>query len=230
MFLSCAGSPQRRRKRWTRKEKGKKHCVRPTKPVKWVPTVVEPNLTGGVRTRSVAAAVAQYNQQLLNDDNICNVLADFGGYESLEDMVAPESLHSVGSMETCNINLWDSVFRDDAWRTSEPIVKHAGFGVTHPGGALERPVLVQLGGMPDRFTETYLDWSCRRGGWAVLVPNRFLSEASFHTGDTPSWTQGDVIGEGVHAATGRKMVVCDLGGYNSECHLLEENVRVADGP
>ena len=64
----------------------------------------------------------------------------------------------------------------------------------------------------------------------MLVPNRFLTEASFHTGDTPSWTQGDVVGEAVHAATGKRLVFCNLGGYDTECHLLEENVRVADGP
>ena len=64
----------------------------------------------------------------------------------------------------------------------------------------------------------------------MLVPNRFLLESSFHTGDTPSWTQGDVIGEGVHVATGKRMVLCDLGGYDRECHLNEEDCRVADAP
>ena len=166
----------------------------------------------------------------MNDDTICDVLADFGGYEGLDDFVAPESQHSVGSMDTVNINLWDSVFRDDAWRTATPISKHTGFGATHPGGSLGRPILLEVGIMPDHFVGTYVQWSCRRAGWAVLVPNRFLSEASFHTGDTPSWTQGDVIGEGVHAATGVRMVLCDLGGYDNECHLIEDDVRVADGP
>ena len=166
----------------------------------------------------------------MNDETICDVLADLGGYDGLDDFVAPESQHSVGSMDTCNINLWDSVFRDDAWRTSAPISKHTGFGATHPGGSLERPVLIEVGIMPDRFLGTYVQWSCRRAGWAVLVPNRFLSEASFHTGDTPSWTQGDAIGEGVHAATGMRMVLCDLGGFDNECHLNEDDVRVADGP
>ena len=84
--------------------------------------------------------------------------------------------------------------------------------------------------MPVRFQGTYVQWSSMRAGWAVLVPNRFLSESSFHTGDTPTWTQGDVIGEGVHAATGKRMVLCDLGGYDRECHLNEEDCRVADGP
>ena len=166
----------------------------------------------------------------MDDDTICEVLADFGGCEGLDDYVAPELQHPIGSMDTCNVNLWESVFRDDAWRTSAPISKHTGFGATHPGGSLERPVLLGVGGMPERFQGTYVHWSFERSGWAVLVPNRFLSENSFHTGDTPSWTQGDVIGEGVHVATGKRMVLCDLGGCDTECHLSEDMVRVADGP
>ena len=66
-----------------------------------------------------------------NDDAICEVLADIGGYEGMEDFVGPEGQHSVGSMDTINVDLWESVFRDDAWRTSTPISKHAGFGATH---------------------------------------------------------------------------------------------------
>ena len=194
-----------------------------------MPPTVLPNLTEGVRTRALAAQVAEFEQQLMNDDTICEVLADFGGCEGLDDYVAPELQHSVGSMDTCNVNLWESVFCDDTWRTSAPISKHMGFGATHADGSLERPVLLVVGGMPDWFQGTYVQWSFERSGWAVLVPNRFLSEHSFHTGDTPSWTQGDVIGEGVHVATGKRMVLCDLGGYDTECHLNEDMVRVADG-
>ena len=112
----------------------------------------------------------------MNDDTICEVLADFVGCEVLDDFVAPELQHSVGSMDTCNVNLWESVFRDDAWRTSAPISRHTGFGATHPGGSLERPVFLGVGVMPERFQGTYVQWSFERFGWAVLVPNRFLSE------------------------------------------------------
>ena len=169
---------------------------KPRRPRAWMPLALQPNLTDGVRTRALAVQVADYEQQRVNDDAIWEVLGDVEGYVGLDDIVAPESQHSLGSMETLNVNLWESVFRDDAWRTSAPISKHTGFGATHPGGSLERPVLLEVGIMPDRFQGTYVQWSCRRAGWAVLVPNRFLSEHSFHTGDTPSWTQGDVIGEG----------------------------------
>jgi len=178
----------------------------------------------------MAAQVAQYEQQMMNDETIKDVLADIGGYEGLDDFVATESQLSDGSMDTRNVNLWDSVFRDDAWRTSAPISKHTGFGATHPGGSLERPMVLEVGIMPDRFQGTYVQWSSMRASWAMLVPNRFLTESSFHTGDTPTWTQGDVIGEGVHAATGKRMVLCNLGGYDRECHLNEEDCRVADGP
>ena len=136
---------------------------------------------------------------------------DIGGYEGLSDFVAPESQHCVGSMDTMNINLWESVFRDDAWRTSAPISKHTGFTATHPGGSLERAALLDVGSMPQHLHGMYVNWSWVRAGWAVLVPNRFLSEHSFHTGDTPSCTQGDVIREGVHTATGKRMVHATLG-------------------
>ena len=172
--------------------------------------------------------MAEYERQTANDDTICEVLAEFEGYDALEDVVAPESQHSVDSMETWN--LWDEVLRDDSWARSAPIARQIGFDSTHPGGAMEKFVLVNVDIMPDRFFGTYVDWSSRRSGWAVLVPNRFLSESSFHRGDTPSWIQGDVTGEGIHLATRQKMVICDLGGYNTECHLTEENVRIADGP
>ena len=204
--------------------------AKPRKPRAWLPPTVLPNLTDGVCTRALATQVAQYEQQLLNDATICEVLADVGDCEGLDDIVSPETQHSVGSMDTCNVNLWESVFQDDAWRTATPISKRTGFGATHPGGALEKPVLVQVGIMPDRFQGTYVEWNSKRAGWAVLVPNRYLSQSSFHTGDTPSWTQGDVLGEGVHAATGARMVLCNLGGFDTECLLAEENVRIADGP
>ena len=187
-------------------------------------------MTDRIQTQALATQVAEYEQQLLNDVAICEVLADVGEYAGLDSFVAAESGHSGGSMETCNVNLWESVFRDDAWRSSAPISKQTGFGSTHPGGALERPAILEVGIMPVRFQGTYVQWTSRRAGWAVLVPNRFLTEASFHTGDTPSWTQGDVIGEGVHAATGVRMVLCNLGGEDTECHLDEDSVRVAEGP
>lgn len=58
----------------------------------------------------------------------------------------------------------------------------------------------------------------------------FLFESSFHTGYPPSWTQGDIIGEGVNLGTGRKMILVDLGGCDKERHMEEKDARVARGP
>lgn len=79
-----------------------------------MPVIVQPNLTDGAHTRALAAHVAEFEQQMMNDDTIKDVLADIGGYQNLEDFVPTESQHSDGSMDARNINLWDSVFRDDA--------------------------------------------------------------------------------------------------------------------
>lgn len=84
--------------------------------------------------------------------------------------------------------------------------------------------------MPAHLHGIYVDWSSERANWALLVLNRFLSDASFHTGDTPTWTQGDVIGEGTLVGTGKRMVLCDLGGCDMERHMEETNVRIALGP
>lgn len=184
--------------------------------------MVVPNVTQGVQTRAVAAQAAEYDQERQNDKAIREVLAQFGGDDDPLDMLPPESLHTVDSMETCSINLWDSVFRDNTLRTSTPIIKQSGFGATHPGGSVDIARAVGVGIAPDRYHGAYTNWSEMRAGWAVLVPNRFLSESSFHTGDTPTWTQGDIIGERLHRLTGKKMVLCNLGGFDSECHLDEK--------
>ena len=78
---------------------------RQRKPRAWMPPTVLPNLTDGVRTRALAAQVAEYEQQQVNDDTICEVLADLGGYDGIGDFVAPDSQHSLGSMDTLNVNL-----------------------------------------------------------------------------------------------------------------------------
>jgi hypothetical protein len=79
------------------------------------------------------------------------------------------------------------------------------------------------------FTE-YGGWYVAKAGWVVKVPNRFLSEYSFHTGDTPSWTLGDIIGEYTSGATKKAMMVVDLGRYNTAKHMEAKDVRMAIGP
>jgi hypothetical protein len=119
--------------RFKREHKGKHQR---TQPRAWVPATVPPNPTAGVFTRAGRTLVAEYEQQRENDDTILGVLAHFegGNDEAFVDLHALESQHTPGSMGTCNIDLWKTVFRDDAWRTTTPIRKTTGFGATHPGG------------------------------------------------------------------------------------------------
>jgi hypothetical protein len=121
--MVCTGGPRTPSARRSREEKGKVQRSKPRRPRAWAPPTVLPNHTEGVCTRAGAAQVAQFEQQLLDDETICEVLADFAGCEGLDDYVAPELQHSIGNMDTCNVNLWEFVFRDDAWRTSALISK-----------------------------------------------------------------------------------------------------------
>lgn len=213
--------------------KGKGKAFKPRKPKGWAPERIMPNGTDGVTTRQKSALIAEYRRQEDNDEAIFEVLADIhvdSDNDGAAAFLAPELQHGVDSMETCNINLWEHVFRDERWKSCEPIRKRHGFEATHPGGTVDSPQALVSEEVPAQFAHVYREWSSERVGWAVLVPNRFISSASFHTGDTPSWTQGDVLGEGVNVGTGKKMVIVDLGGYDCERHMEEADVRVAIGP
>jgi len=89
-----------------------------------------------VLTRKKAADILEYNQQRENDCFIREVLSHFPAED--DDLftytVAPELLHLIESMETRNINMWETIFRDDAWRSVDTIEKAPGFASTHPGG------------------------------------------------------------------------------------------------
>ena len=202
--------------------------------MKWKPERITPNKTAGIITRRQSAIIAEYRRQGENDEAILQVLADIHVPSDGEDVpgfTAPEYMHTVDSMETLDINLWEHVFRDERWKTFEPVRQVREFESTHPGGTLGRRLSTcPPEEVPHSFAGVYTDWSSARAGWAVLVPNRFLYESSFHTGDTPSWTQGDIVGEGTLVGTGRRMVIVDLGGYNSERHMDHNDVRVANGP
>ena len=83
MLTGCrlAGGQRAPSGRRTREEKGKLARSKPRRPRAWMPPAVQPNLTDGVRTRALASQVAEYEQQRVNDEVICDVLRDFGGYE-----------------------------------------------------------------------------------------------------------------------------------------------------
>lgn len=147
--------------KFRREEKCKGVATTTRKPRDWVPTSVEPNETGGIVTRFKLAQMAEYEQQRDNDDAIPEILASFQEEddELYPHLTAPESHHTVDSMETCTVNLWDQVFRDDAWKTIIPIRKSTGFGATHPGGTQEKSVTPAPLGMPAHFVGMYTQWS-----------------------------------------------------------------------
>lgn len=183
-------------------------------------------------TRARRSIAHEYTQQRLNDDVIKDAIADIPQCVGVEvvDLSAEESQHTPGSMDTINVNLWDSVFRGDGWRLQRPIVQSLGTEATQAAGTLPGVSTRAMFEMPPHLQGLYTDWSVARAGWAVLVPNRFLSESSFHTGYTPSWTHGTVTGEGVQVGTGRKMILVDLGWCDLERLMEEKDVRVARGP
>lgn len=126
------------------------------------------------------------------------------------EFTAPKSQHSIGIIETKNIDLSDCMFRDDAWRSVTPVVKALGYRATHPGGRTQKAREVVAHHISEHQHTVDGNWSFVRAGWALLISNRFLNDTSFHTRDTPSWTQGDVIEEGIHLDNAKKMVVCNI--------------------
>ena len=221
-----------RRGRLTEEQKGKAKTSKPRRPHLWAPDVNMPNQPTGVLTRARRSLAHEYTKQRHNDAVIEETIADLseGRGDAVVDLNVPDSHPTLGSMHTLNVNLCDSVFKGDGWRTHAPILQAHVNEATHPGAtppaAAARPMLE----MPTHLQGLYTDWSVGRAGWAVIVPNRFLTEASFHTGYTPSWTQGEVIGEGVNLGTGQKMILVDLGWCDMERFMEEKEVRVARGP
>jgi hypothetical protein len=245
--LYFVGIARKRNSRFSRLEKGKATKTKPRKPKYWVAPVIEANETAGVLTRAKKTLLSEFQEQAHADVIICDVLAQFPSAtdgdlnsampeatfkehdgEMFSPRSPPEVEHSVASIDTCNIDIWNTILADETWRTMTPIRRVIGFGATHPGGSIFQlpATAVDVQSLPD----FYVNWNTLRAGWALLVPNRFLSDASFHTGNTPSWTQGDVLGEYTHAITGKKMVLCDLGGYDQRKHMEAKDCRIATGP
>lgn len=167
----------------------------------------------------------QFQKESLVDANIREVLDDLDdtiALHSMSDFSAPELQHSLHSMETCNLDIWTSVLNDQPSKPVISLLEHRGHAVTTIyGGQSTIEVTTPMRLLPS--------WSEVRSGWAVLVPNRFFHESSFHTGYTPSWTQGNVIGEYKNDALGQQIVVCNLGGHDCEKHLEAKDCRIANG-
>ena len=198
--------------RLTRAEKGKS-LLPPRKPVKWQPpSPPRPTAAVGVTTRARRALDYQWQEKADADEKIWDVLQEYQ---------APESRGRSDSMGTLNLEFEEVEYEEPDFLATTPTCGAGnGGGQQSPQGEEVEPEPVDVEGT----------WNVERAGWAVLVPNRFLSDCSFHTGYTPSWTQGDVVGEYVHARTLKRMVVCDLGGFRDAMHFEACDVRMATGP
>lgn len=120
-----------------KEKKGKMQYSKPRKPRHWVPTTVTPNPIVGFLTRATTAVALQYQQHMENNDGIHEVLAQFHeDDEGFPDMPAPESQYTVGSMETCNVDLWETVFQDEEWQLLTPMTHIAPPDATQLGGQL----------------------------------------------------------------------------------------------
>jgi hypothetical protein len=181
-------------------------------------------------TRAWKNLAAQFQEQQDSDHTIAEVLAHFPTEDSdhFPDDTAPELQHTCESLGTTNTAVWERVLKEQSWKFVTLLPPSLGLGATHPG--LEVPHVPNTQAPFGLADNTYYrEWNTTRGGWAVLVPNWFLSEYSFHTGDTPLWTQGDVVGK-FKDPNGKDMVVVNLGGYNTSKHMASDCVRFAIGP
>jgi len=94
-------------RQYRREEKGKALSTKSRKPKGWVPHEVLPNLIPGIFTRARRIEILEKERQAENDRIIHNVLiiVQEDDLELLIDIVAQEFQYTVGSMNTCNIDL-----------------------------------------------------------------------------------------------------------------------------
>lgn len=87
----------------------------------------------GVLTRAKRSLAHEYTQQRQNDVVIKDVIADLseGMEDKVVDLTAPDSQHTLGGMDTLNVNLGYSVFGMDGWQTQKQIRQAPGFEATH---------------------------------------------------------------------------------------------------
>ena len=201
-----------RNKKYTKEEKGKSKLP-PRKPQAWKPpTDIRPRPAVRVTTRA-RRVLAYHMKEVAN--------ADAAIWDVLQACEAPESCDIGDSIAIRNLEFKEHVFEEPEWNATIPRPR-AG---ASEGGPESAAVEVKGSLAADGST-----WNVGRAGWAVLILNRFLSEYSFHTCQTSSWTQGDVVVEYVHVVTAKEMVVCELRGFVSHLHFPASDVRMALGP
>lgn len=112
-------------------------------------------------TRAKVGVLVEYDQQRHNDAYIRKVLSYFQKEdpELFSNNVALELQHTISSMETRNVSLWDNIFWDEAWRLVQPIQKGRSFGSIHPGGTFpsEKSIAVIIGEVLAHLREIYGD-------------------------------------------------------------------------
>lgn len=153
--------------------------MNPRQPRHWQPpSNIEPNATVGVTTRARKALNFELQQKADADVNI---------WEVLQNYQAPESLQTCDSMDTINLSFWDHVLEDPNWRSVTSLCNtEIEQSVTPKSNA-------EVGLLNASTHSGRWKWNVERAGWAILISNWFLSESSFHTGDTPTWTFGIVV-------------------------------------
>lgn len=211
MATVCEIVAGRRKKRLTKEEKGKGKAGKPRKPNNWKPpTIIRPNPGVGVTTR--ARRTLDFKLQEKED-------ADADIWDVLQCYQAPESQQTCDSMGTMNMDFSEHVYEEPVWTATTPLTGSRGVGEETIRGGNPR----------GDVASGYGEWDLQHAGWAVLIRNRFLSEYSFHTGETPSWTMGDVVAEYEDVETKKLMVVCELGGFRDLLHFPATDVRMATG-
>jgi len=144
-------------RRYWREEKRKALSTKSRKPKGWVPHEVLPNLTLGILTRVRRIEILEKERQAKNDRIIHDVLVvvQEDDLELSIDIVAQEFQHTIGNMDTCNIDLWDAIFLDNTWRIVKPISKVSGFLDTYLGDALIKVPQIQEKKMLEHLKSIY---------------------------------------------------------------------------
>ena len=203
----------RKTQKQMKEERCKGKMARPRKPKGWQPpTEIRPSAVVGMTTRARRTLEFQLQEKVDADAKI---------WETLQSYEAEVSKQTEDSIRTMNLEFDEHVFEEPDWTATTPLgVRRFEGRAVH--GSVREVAREEIPGPGN--------WNVQHAGWAVLIPNRFLSEYSFHTGQTPSWTQGDVVAEYEDAVTARKMVICDVGGFREPLHFPACDVRMALGP
>lgn len=123
-------------------------------------------------------------------------------------------------MGTMNMEFEEHDYGEPVWTATTPLTCSRGVEGGGPHKDNPREDF-------DDVEPSHGNWDVQHAGWMVLIPNRFLSKYSFHTGETSSWTLGDVVADHEDVQTKKTMVVCELGGFKDLMHFPTTDVCMA---